>query len=608
MKLREVILKNFRGYYDETRISINDLTALIGKNDVGKSTILEALEIFFNQAKIESGDKNVFHTAEDTIIGCVFDDLPSEIALENVSTSFTAEYLLNEDGDLEIRKIYRTGGKQTIWINAKHPSNAGFDDLLSKKNQELKAMIRENGLENSVNLTINTEMRTALWESLGESITYQKKLISADQADEKKLWPKIEPLLPQYHLFKADRSGNADEDKVAQDPMQDAVRMALEEQKKQLADIAGEVQRKVSDVASRTISKLKEFDSELAKTLTPEFKKEPMWEKAFAFSLTGDNEIPLNKRGSGIRRLVLFSFFRASVESPLFEGKSIIYAIEEPETSQHPDAQRMILKTFQEMTEKNGCQIILTTHVPGLAGLLPVQSLRYITSGDRNPKVAEGAENESILRNIADTLGVLPYAAVKTVVYVEGPNDVAFISNLNQNIPELKAIIDLQEEHIPLIPLHGGLLVDWVNKDYFTKTNLREIFITDSDVPKYVDLISEINKFSDGRRFGWTTRRREMENYVPYELIEQELKVSLDGYKANWDQCDVPKVLIVLCMQNVTNAAEREKSIKSWLNGSLSKKITKEDLEDIDAWDEIELWFKKIRDIDNGTYVQKINS
>ena len=79
-------------------------------------------------------------------------------------------------------------------------------------------------------------------------------------------------------------------------------------------------------------------------------------------------------------------------------------------------------------------------------------------------------------------------------------------------------------------------------------------------------------------------------------------------YKANWGQCDVPKVLIGLCMQNVTNAAEREKSIKSWLNRSLSKKITKEDLEDIDAWDEIKLWFKKIRDIDNGTYVQKINS
>ena len=41
MRLHEVILKNFRGYYGETRIAISDLTALIGKNDVGKSTILE---------------------------------------------------------------------------------------------------------------------------------------------------------------------------------------------------------------------------------------------------------------------------------------------------------------------------------------------------------------------------------------------------------------------------------------------------------------------------------------------------------------------------------------------------------------------------------------
>lgn len=41
MKLREVILKNFRGYYDETRISINDLTALIGKNDVENQLYLK---------------------------------------------------------------------------------------------------------------------------------------------------------------------------------------------------------------------------------------------------------------------------------------------------------------------------------------------------------------------------------------------------------------------------------------------------------------------------------------------------------------------------------------------------------------------------------------
>ena len=70
--------------------------------------------------------------------------------------------------------------------------------------------------------------------------------------------------------------------------MQHAMKVALEDQSAQLADIAKEVQRKVSEVATNTIQKLKEFDPALAATLTPKFKKEPTWEKAFSFSLTGD--------------------------------------------------------------------------------------------------------------------------------------------------------------------------------------------------------------------------------------------------------------------------------------------------------------------------------
>ena len=43
--------------------------------------------------------------------------------------------------------------------------------------------------------------------------------------------------------------------------------------------------------------------------------------------------IPINKRGSGVKRLILFKFFRAEAERRLQESNttSIIYAIEEPE-------------------------------------------------------------------------------------------------------------------------------------------------------------------------------------------------------------------------------------------------------------------------------------
>lgn len=51
MRLIKFKIKNFRGYAKETSIDFDDLTVFIGKNDVGKSTILEALDIFFNDGK-----------------------------------------------------------------------------------------------------------------------------------------------------------------------------------------------------------------------------------------------------------------------------------------------------------------------------------------------------------------------------------------------------------------------------------------------------------------------------------------------------------------------------------------------------------------------------
>lgn len=40
MKLKELKLKNFRGYKEKICVEFENLTAFVGKNDVGKSTIL----------------------------------------------------------------------------------------------------------------------------------------------------------------------------------------------------------------------------------------------------------------------------------------------------------------------------------------------------------------------------------------------------------------------------------------------------------------------------------------------------------------------------------------------------------------------------------------
>ena len=45
MKIKEISIKNFRGIEDLT-LQLNDFTVLIGKNGVGKSSILHALNFF----------------------------------------------------------------------------------------------------------------------------------------------------------------------------------------------------------------------------------------------------------------------------------------------------------------------------------------------------------------------------------------------------------------------------------------------------------------------------------------------------------------------------------------------------------------------------------
>lgn len=67
MRLKSVKLTHFRGYRATTVIPIDEaMTGIVGRNDYGKSTILEALTIFFESGdvKADKSDMNCFSLAE----------------------------------------------------------------------------------------------------------------------------------------------------------------------------------------------------------------------------------------------------------------------------------------------------------------------------------------------------------------------------------------------------------------------------------------------------------------------------------------------------------------------------------------------------------------
>ena len=272
MKITSLKLTNFRSYKEETTIDFNDLTVLVGKNDIGKSTILEALDIFFNDGKgvtsIDKGDVNVNCTKEGNLItriAVTFDELPDNIIIDStVSTTLADEYLLNADGQLEVVKEYKEGGKATTYIHAIHPSNLLCNELLTKKNSELKKIIKEDNIDCD-NLAVSSTMRHAIWNHYASELNLKEADIPVAKEDAKVIWDKMKAYLPVYTLFQSDRQ-NSDSDSEVQDPLKEAVKEILGDPSIQstLTGVADTVEEKLKEVADRTLDKLREMDLDVA--------------------------------------------------------------------------------------------------------------------------------------------------------------------------------------------------------------------------------------------------------------------------------------------------------------------------------------------------------
>lgn len=391
MKVKRVWLKNFRSYKNEVVIDFQNLTVFIGKNDVGKSTVLEALDIFFNDSKgvvkLDNDDINKEAVSEgdnEIIISVEFENLPDEILIDSTNrTSLASEYLLNSSQNLVIMKKYPNAGKAKVYIKAMHPTNSGCNDLLSKKSTELRRIIETNNIV-CVDRTVNAVMRRAIWEYFQDDLSIEETEIDVTKEDAKNIWGNLQKYLPIYSLFQSDRN-NSDNDKEVQDPLKEAVKEILKTRdiQSQLEEIAISVRTKLEEVSSRTLSKLREMNPEVANSLNPVIppRESLKWVDVFkGVSISGDNDIPINKRGSGIRRLILLNFFRAEAERRLREEEapSIIYAIEEPETSQHTEHQKKLIEAFLELSNLPNTQIVLTTHCANIVKKLKYEHLRLI--------------------------------------------------------------------------------------------------------------------------------------------------------------------------------------------------------------------------------------
>ncbi len=611
MRLAKVAVKNFRCYSDWTTLHISSITSIIGRNEAGKSAILDALQIFFDDTAPEQDDADIRNREKSVGIACTFDDVPVELVIDaEHPTNLEREHLLNTEGLLEIHKVYNCKLKKPkiegVFANCLHPAAEGASDLLQLKNAGLKERARSLDVSlDDVDERINTQLRQAIWDSFAD-LSVRVQLIPLAEETAKKVWDQLKAQLPVYALFKSDRS-STDQDAEAQDPMKAAIKEAIKEKEPELDEIAQHVERKVKDIARRTVDKLREMDPDLAAELKPRFTT-PAWANIFKVSLADDTEVPINKRGSGVRRLILLNFFRAKAEQLALDrtATNVIYAVEEPETSQHPDNQRMLVRAFGELSAQPDCQVLLTTHVPALARLLPLDSLRYLeVQGDGRRTFHAGDDETYGL--ISRALGVLPDTNVRLFVGIEGPNDISFLTTLasaliaaGEDVPDLQKLE--RDGYLIFVPLGGQNLAYWTSR--LAELNIPEFYIFDrGEQPpresEHQGTVDELN-----RRDNCTavlTDKAEMENYLHADAISEARSIAVEF--ADFD--DVP-ALVARAVHEASETVKpwdevsdqdrkkKESRAKTWLNSEAAGRMTPARLKQTDPNDEVRGWLATI--------------
>jgi len=623
MKLSKLILHNYRCYAGDVVMSIEDLTCIIGRNDVGKSSIMEALDAFFNDTATSLNKTDLTTTApaddQKIEITCFFTGLPDEMVLDtSAPCNLDEEGLLNSNKELEIKRVWDCSGKtlgKSTYLHCNYYDAPEADGLLSKKKDTLKTYMQTNGIDllEGGRMTINRDMRRAIrthYNMQDRSEKYIKVDGNIGTEDNiKSIWKVLSEQLPIYALFKMDRLLN-DKDGNVQDPMKLAIEEALQVQEIQqkLRDIEEYVKTHTTQIADATIKKLANFDTKLAERLKSSFSKECKWSSVFDIALLNENNIPLNKRGSGIRRLVLLSFFQAQAEAKKKEknAPSIIYAIEEPETSQHPEHQLEIIHSLINLADQPSTQVLFTTHSANLVSEIPMGFIRYVTS-DPNlsikiPVLPDGKPDELILSEIIERLGILPTPTdkVKVLLYVEGNNDISALKGYSKLLSDNHIITEdiMASPKVGIVITGGSSLRYYIDNKYLDGLGKPAVHIYDNDKDEYRNYVSRINAEGNPNKKAFNTSMLEMENFLCKEAIEEAyaangLMVTLPAIQHD---SDVPNLVCRALNPDwntfdVEKQAKKESKVKRLLNTQAIEKMTIARLNARGVKDELKGWF-----------------
>lgn len=443
MKISYIKIRNYKSIKC-LNVHIDSLTAIVGKNNFGKSTILDAIQCFYGEKDIDVDD---FHlgTDEDIKIKITFDDIT--------------------DSDIERCFGYKTMMAKT---NMKIKERADdeqyaqkqFEKLNNDRERKFQETIEKYNLDfpnkSIITVTFSYSKKGKSTYKIGEDTIIAKsdlfkflppiKVISAIRTPEKETTAGTKSNLKE--LISLLQSENDSEDYIELSKIEG--KLSYEEIKTLISKKEEEKCKYLSEDLTLNFQNAINNDSLSVKVkIDNNFKFDFKYKTVLEDKDVPGKEVDILSCGTGLQSMMILSILQTYIK--LKKDDDFILLIEEPEVYLHPSLQRKMISTLLKISERN--QVILTTHSPIIVSKIDKDNIHCVTKEKGVTSLVEAT-----VENIVQELGIQVSDILnkQAVIFVEGKDDARLFSLLINKIAKHKGLdSNFSEKYIDIIQTDG---------------------------------------------------------------------------------------------------------------------------------------------------------
>lgn len=364
MLLKYISIKNYR-CFEDLQIPLARLTAFIGANDVGKSSILHLIRHCLENdpiPKTDFRDKNKPITV----------DLAFEVNRD--SEAAAAQRFMRSDRELLVRKTFSAeGGRPQTSVYRTCYVDDRLDRLETLRAPDLNSVMQELGITQQC--TRNEERINAIRQYLAENPVDMHEAWIPVGSD-------LDSILPEFIMFGAAEDLTLDSGPLAK-TLRRVFTSFLSSQEEQLNMLQVAARTRLMEEVEGLKPLLSQFTgrvSDLDVDPRLDFSKSLAFGE-FSVKMSDGQTVPFSRCGDGTKRRIVAAVFswshKVNERIDREEGRSLIWGFDEPDTHLHYEAQYRLVAHLKEMA-KGGVQVLLCTHSIPTIDRLPATAIRHL--------------------------------------------------------------------------------------------------------------------------------------------------------------------------------------------------------------------------------------